>query len=387
MITLEEYRRELDLMEKQYGAEEELYPYIYMLLREVGMTQKYSVRNIAHAGSRDNEQGIYKNLFKGYASFPDIAIIDKEFQKSNQVNEEYYESEITKLYCCVEAKTMENELLDLGNEIKIMSGAGTVCIKGNNGAHYRYYQVLNEGTSKLFIEEYCGKTYKIQKTGNDYNICEIVIEYIDRVRITKEEPVELTVSRDEKNANFVIYQKEEEVFRFNYSEEDNKKWELVGFTEKLKPVNMIIEQDVFYITILKSSAVAYINNKAKELLKSTTEVTDEGQLIGILLWYGRVIYTNGKEWKYLEIVDFDKSDDGNNLANKRNELREKCVMVNKKEKYKWCEYFNNVSFEIKETPLINIDEDTTEIEWEDFKATLRYISKDWNKICKEKHNE
>ena len=48
-VGLEEYKKELELMENQYGAEEELYPFIYMLLREAGFNEKYSVRyNISY---------------------------------------------------------------------------------------------------------------------------------------------------------------------------------------------------------------------------------------------------------------------------------------------------------------------------------------------------
>ncbi|MEE0687032.1 MAG: hypothetical protein UEA60_10355 [Lachnospiraceae bacterium] len=383
MLSLKEFKEQLELMEKQYGAEEELYPYIYMLLREVGMTQKYSVRSVAGAGSRDNEQGKYKNIFMGYASFPDIVILDKEFQKSNQVNKEYYESEITKLYCCVEAKKIKKDLMNLGNEINIMSGTSTVCVEERYKARCRYYQVLNTQFSETFEKEYCGKAYKIEKKGDDYKIFRIK----NKNGIEIKENVDLTVNGEVGNGDisFIINHKDNEVLRVNYNGE--KVWECVGKIDEQKSVYEILKQEEFYILILKSSALASINKENRELIYSNTKATDEGQLIGELLWYGRVIYTNGKKWKYLEIVDFDKLCKDVNLAKKRNDLREKCVMVNKNEKYKWCEYFNKVSFQVKETPLITINDSTTEIDWEDFKTKLRNISKDWNKICKEKHNE
>lgn len=37
------------------------------------------------------------------------------------------------------------------------------------------------------------------------------------------------------------------------------------------------------------------------------EVTrDEGQLIGEILWYKKVLYTNGKEWNYIYIDKYSQ---------------------------------------------------------------------------------
>ena len=68
MISLKEFKEQLDLMKKHYGAEEELYPYIYLLLREAGFTQQYSVRSVAGARSdkddKDNNKFDYKELYE-----------------------------------------------------------------------------------------------------------------------------------------------------------------------------------------------------------------------------------------------------------------------------------------------------------------------------------
>lgn len=47
-MTLEEYMRELVLMKRQYGQEEELYPLINMLLRENKNMNCLSLRQVAN---------------------------------------------------------------------------------------------------------------------------------------------------------------------------------------------------------------------------------------------------------------------------------------------------------------------------------------------------
>ena len=239
MITLEEYREELELMEKQYGQEEELYPYIYMLLREAGYTIKYSVRSIAGARRAKSVNG--RELLMGYGAFPDIAILDKNFLRNE--NGQYQPGEeIKKLYCCVEAKKIKDKLLDIKGKIEI------------------------EADKNVLIEE----------SGLKIDLC-----------------------------------------------------------------------------------------------KKNGKATSYGELIGELLWYGRVIYTNGKIWKYLKIRHFNKG-----LDQYRIDLYDTCVKNSKD--HEWCQNFKNKKFEVIEKLLINIAPETTESDWEDFKTKLRLISKGWD---------
>lgn len=239
MISLQEFRNELKLMEKQYGQEEELYPYIYMLLREAGFTQEYSVRSVARARRAKSVKG--RELLMGYTAFPDIAILDKSFFE-NEKGEYQPENEIEKLYCCVEAKKIKEKLLNVKGEIQI---------------------------------------------------------------------------------------------------EHDKKAKIISKTDT-----------VVALCSAKGKATAY------------------GELIGELLWYGHVIYTNGYEWKYLKIENFYETKD-NDLSNLRKELYQTCVKNNKN--HPWCDKFENKIFEVTETPLINIGENTDEIDWKNFKASLRDI--------------
>lgn len=248
MISLQEFRSELELMKKQYGQEEELYPYIYMLLREAGFTQKYSVRSVASARRAKSVEG--RELLMGYAAFPDIAIVDKSFLDKKEGYQPA--AEIKKIYCCVEAKKTNETLLDIKGDIKIDS---------------------------------------------------------------------------EKKA-----------------------------------------------TITNSSQQSPI---VVNLCKSNGKATAYGELIGELLWYGRVIYTNGREWKYLEINNFNNSNIVRNLAGKREELYKECVKDNKG--HKWCEKLEGETFEVIETPLANIGKKSDDSAWERFKTNLKKISEDLKK--------
>ena len=94
-MTLEQYMRELWLMDRQYGQEEELYPLVNMLLREGGNTENLSIRDVHMA-----ETCIAgRRFFYGYASFPDLVILGEEFENTeNQEN-------LNALFGCVEEKT------------------------------------------------------------------------------------------------------------------------------------------------------------------------------------------------------------------------------------------------------------------------------------------
>ena len=80
--------------------------------------------------------------------------------------------------------------------------------------------------------------------------------------------------------------------------------------------------------------------KAEEEIKSTLlnnfeHMTQEmGQLIGDLLWYKKVIYTNGLQWRFLSITD----DDNNELANRIIEVVNKRIKLEEaKHPFDWWE--------------------------------------------------
>lgn len=167
-------------------------------------------------------------------------------------------------------------------------------------------------------------------------------------------------------------------------EEELKKLYCCVEAKKTKEVLLDIE-GVIHIQANKKAKIG-MSDISVDLCQMNGKATAYGELIGELLWYGRIIYTNGKEWRFLEIKDFDSSNTGETLAQCRKDLYKDCVK--NKNAHVWCEKFEEREFEVIKTPLINIeDPEKTESDWEDFKATLRYISKDWKKKCKETDKE
>ena len=108
-MTLEQYMRELWLMDKQYGQEEELYPLINMLLRDGVNTENLSIRDV-HKSERikaDNNKNVKSRKYiDGFGSFPDLAIFDESFPdfSGENLQEENIVSNLQKIYGCVEAK-------------------------------------------------------------------------------------------------------------------------------------------------------------------------------------------------------------------------------------------------------------------------------------------
>ncbi|MBO4396498.1 MAG: hypothetical protein J5819_09155 [Eubacterium sp.] len=110
-MTLEEYMRELLLMRKQYGQEEELYPLINILLRENDNVKHLSVRHVADAPGKPGVNkgkivGANTYLLYGYASMPDLVIFDEncDLLIGGEPQKDIILKQIDNMYGCVEAK-------------------------------------------------------------------------------------------------------------------------------------------------------------------------------------------------------------------------------------------------------------------------------------------
>ena len=81
---------------------------------------------------------------------------------------------------------------------------------------------------------------------------------------------------------------------------------------------------------------------------------DEGQLIGEILWYKKVLYTNGIEWRYLYVKEYGEELKKAilNAVNDRIDFEKKEANKKKKDKkyqkkeYNWWENIKNNEFEI-----------------------------------------
>ncbi len=261
MMTLEEYMRELILMEKQYGQEEELYPLINMLLRENDNVKHLSVRDVHnHASSHVTHDMLY-----GYASFPDFVIMDENCDLNSMGDlKNAIEKQAGKMYGCVEAKIFKNgeknnkifELKDKALKLQFECDDYIVVRKkGNGNKGYLWAKCVNkEGLTYKYIDMERSEIIKII----DENTC-------------------CGYSNGGKNNN-------------KTNLEDDKSQQIRFGTDII--CNKEIKDD-------------------KEVQSDQlTEINSPGitQLIGELLWYGKVLYTNGLKWEYLELKGPDKNE-------------------------------------------------------------------------------
>lgn len=189
-MTLEQYMRELWLMDKQYGQEEELYPLINMLLRDGANTEKLSIRDV-NKGKRIKTENENKNVeqrkyIDGFGSFPDLAIFDENFPEGQEPkNGEEGENTILKnIYGCVEAKCIGSDLIECldPNTIAIscdkkktyyVNKKNTSSLNGSGGKANDEGQLLGEVLwygKVLYTNGVIWKYYKLsQKSGKEIN--------------------------------------------------------------------------------------------------------------------------------------------------------------------------------------------------------------------------
>ena len=187
-MTLEQYMRELWLMDKQYGQEEELYPLINMLLRDGANTEKLSIRDV-HNAKRFCEKSLRKYI-NGFGGYPDLAIWNEQFGEK-----EDEKVILNRIYGCVEVKSNIKNPEQVEGEVKV----------------------------KIELEQ--------EKNSEQ-----------DEVKIVAENKLE-----QPKQKNYFIKRNNKKIY-LNYA--------------------------------------------------NTGNATVEGQFLGELFWYGKVLYTNGVIWKY-----------------------------------------------------------------------------------------
>lgn len=261
-FTVEEYFRELKLMQRQYGQEEELYPLINILLRGyINSTQDVSIRSIAGARYAKTVSG-RKLLSGGGKVFPDIAILSTSacMNECTELTEECIRNSREYIYGCVEAKSgallefqddKSGAIYSVSYERKIQKRL----VKEDDKGYYFHYEKLNNQTKNIFSDEF------IQKIKRD--------EWIE--------------FEDKENYEWV---KDEDYHRRQHCKEKNRK---VAYR--------IHEQ-------FKSPSFNNSNNK-----KIDSDKEDVSELLNEIIWYEKVLYTNGKVWKYLELESIELEGD------------------------------------------------------------------------------
>lgn len=125
-----------------------------------------------------------------------------------------------------------------------------------------------------------------------------------------------------------------------------------------------------------------IDDELLSIQKIITDVKDgkditieDGQLLGEVLWYKKVLYTNGVVWKYLEWNKYEDS-----WKNIKDLVQNRIDKEKKEEEPSEWYLSDKIDFdniEINETLLATLsEEDTTEDEWRNFIEKLQQIK--WN---------
>lgn len=305
-MSLKEYMRELILMKKQYGQEEELYPLINMFLRsnDSVLKDRLSVRTVASGRTgydEENTQNIVRNMLYGYASFPDLVILDEKYDPlkintdDNDKNSIKYQKNL--MYGCVEAKSLDYPVIDLTGEKHGDDPSTDVSVKIK--LDYKDYAIIYDKASKKraryvaeckilslpdaskILNKYSDKDKPVVDWDAVCNELEFGKWYLCPATGTYAGAVEEAnhiSSRTKANFN-----KMEEIY-------DNK-----GIVPKP------FCGDKAYMKIERLIEI-YLNDDPKPIGEKYNN-DDIKQLFGELLWYGKVLYTNGIKWRYLKLSD------------------------------------------------------------------------------------
>ncbi len=360
-MTLAEYMRELILMKRQYGQEEELYPLINMLLRYIQdenenddkkkndnlkeNMKQLSLRQVAKAERiKDDET---RNLMMGYESFPDYAILDEGYGlKDNKI-----------MYGCVEAKAVSEQLFEIDNGSFTIYSSDLVQIaqkankKKSRGKRSTYYYTLSK---EIGIDKKI-ETVELKANENEITIDGGKVYTFAPQKITDENKKKLNIKTNIKGLTDLISNKKTIWHKSNEIGDDiTRKKSNLPFIEAY--LNNIAQGDIVEIKVFPGGGLTIVTGGKK------TEDGGEkglGQLISELLWYGKVLYTNGLIWKYIELktfpeLDWDKEDEGkeedriklyNNCINKPDSIR----------KSYWRNKLNNKKIEIMCVEIGNLE--------------------------------
>lgn len=114
---------------------------------------------------------------------------------------------------------------------------------------------------------------------------------------------------------------------------------------------------------------------------------EEGQILGEVLWYRKLLYTNGIRWMYYEWEKIDKNDWGcikslvETRISKEEEYRIKENIDARNSitlpNFNWYNEINFKNIKINEIELINLSEEIKDDQWNEFLYGLHNIK--WNK--------
>ena len=266
---VQEYFNELKLMDAQYGQEEELYPWIYMLLQMAECRKKeilkewyqeVSIRDV-HKGQKAKGDSELKKKLYSIGGFPDIAIFNMEATRD----------EGGSLLGCVEIKKYES--VNLEKPLILMKE--------------------KEECKKLKIEK--KEEYHIRYVVNSKIECETL-------NCTENELDDIIINKIGKEYNF---KNQNQSNRYYETYSENNKGEDEG--EKYKDIEIELENSNNTHVILATVISEHIENLDYEFEKPDKwNIIDKDQIIKHLYKAKNVLYTNGLEFYFLTLEEVKK---------------------------------------------------------------------------------
>lgn len=249
---VQEYFNELKLMDAQYGQEEELYPWIYMLLQMAECRKKeilkewyqeVSIRDVHRAVKTQKDNEIKLKLIEKRGA-PDIVILNmKKYSYKNQFGG------------CVEVKK-------LGDNLKIKEGQGYSkedLKRKNIEATYRF-NLKNIENVKAFsrqIKKKLGEKLKIDESKVNYrgswangplHTFEVILDKdLDNIELGKIN-METSIKIDEKNIIYYLAREKE-----NWECKEKHGWfdeqQIISHLEKFKKVLYTNGLEFYYLVL------------------------------------------------------------------------------------------------------------------------------------------
>lgn len=229
----------------------------------------------------EKKNGVHRNMLYGYAAFPDLVILNQDLDLTNNNCEKPESGTTTYMYGCVEAKVLEEKLIPIpvgNNENTSFEYKDVILMRVNNKLKPDYYISFNERKPEPPKEK-----EKVEKFVKDCS--DKYTDFSSNINILK--------SYSKLYGSPTIW----ECKGGNFTKKDR---------EELKDKKL---EDILDSEPERSlKARRELSVKMGDKTIDADEVNNDAlrELFGELLWYGKVLYTNGIVWKYLEIHNSDK---------------------------------------------------------------------------------
>lgn len=191
MINKEDYFQEIDLIKKQNYVEVELYPLVADIIKPT-LRESLSKRYVF--GRRKSNMG---QIYYGLSNFPDIVILDKNYQ--NKARKSIEIEEWKKLRGCMEVKNLNYSLITeekikstISNSFEHITGEMGQLIGDllwykkviyTNGIEWRFLSLDDKEEIDNTIVEVVNKRIETEEAGNSFdwwkNIKDLSFNYTD----------------------------------------------------------------------------------------------------------------------------------------------------------------------------------------------------------------